>query len=121
VILPFLMFPAPELLERHSRLHTAHASLVAEILAVLAGRAPTARPGRAQPLPEPLSDTELRVLRYLPTNLPAPELASELFVSVNTIRTHTRHMYAKLGVHKRAKAVERARELGLLAPTLRSR
>jgi LuxR family transcriptional regulator, maltose regulon positive regulatory protein len=44
-----------------------------------------------------------------------------MFVSVNTIRTHTRHLYAKLGVHTRAKAVERARELGLLAPTPRSR
>ncbi len=53
--------------------------------------------------------------------LPAPEIASEMFVSVNTIRTHTRHLYAKLGVHTRAKAVKRARELGLLAPTPRSR
>ena len=72
-------------------------------------------------LPEPLSDAELRVLRYLPTNLPAAEIASELVVSVNTIRTHTRHMYAKLGVHTRAQAVARARKLGLLAPTPRSR
>jgi LuxR family transcriptional regulator, maltose regulon positive regulatory protein len=119
-LLPFLLFPAPKLLERHARLGTAHASLISEILAVLAGRAPTAQAGRAQPLLEPLSDTELRVLRYLPTNLPVPEIASELVVSVNTIRTHTRHMYAKLGVHTRAKAVQRARELGLLAPTPRS-
>ncbi len=69
----------------------------------------------------PLSDAELRVLRYLPTNLPAPEIASELVASVNTIRTHTRRMYAKLGVHTRAQAVDRARELGLLAPTPRRR
>jgi LuxR family maltose regulon positive regulatory protein len=61
------------------------------------------------------------VLRYLPTNLPVPEIASELFVSANTIRTHTRHIYAKLGVHTRAQAVEQARELGLLAPTSRRR
>ena len=121
LILPFLLFPAPELLERHVRFGTAHASLISEILDVLAGKAPTAPPGEAQQLPEPLSATELRVLRYLPTNLPVPEIASELFVSVNTIRTHTRHMYAKLDVHTRAKAVERARELGLLAPTPRSR
>ena len=120
-LLPFLLFPAPQLLERHARLGTAHASLISEILGVLAGRASTARAGRARPLLEPLSDTELRVLRYLPTNLPVPEIASELVVSVNTIRTHTRHMYAKLGVHTRAKAVERARELGLLAPTPRRR
>ena len=121
LILPFLLFPAPELLKRHVRLGTAHASLISEILDVLAGKAPTAPPSEAQQLPEPLSDTELRVLRYLPTNLPAPEIASELVVSVNTIRTHTRHMYAKLGVHTRAQAVQRARELGLLAPTPRSR
>ena len=59
----------------------------------------------------------MRVLRYLPTNLSAPEIASELFVSANTVRTHMRHVYAKLGVHRRAEAVERARDLGLLAPS----
>ncbi|MGB8881555.1 MAG: LuxR C-terminal-related transcriptional regulator, partial [Solirubrobacteraceae bacterium] len=121
LILPFLFFPARELLERHARLRTAHASLISEILDVLAGKAQTARPGQAPQLLEPLSDTELRVLRYLPTNLPAPEIASELVVSVNTIRTHTRHLYNKLGVHTRAQAVEQARELGLLAPTPRGR
>jgi LuxR family maltose regulon positive regulatory protein len=57
------------------------------------------------------------VLRYLPTNLPASGIAAELFVSLNTIRTHLRHIYLKLGVHSRADAVNRARELGLLAPT----
>jgi LuxR family maltose regulon positive regulatory protein len=59
------------------------------------------------------------VLRYLPTNLSAPEIADELYVSLNTIRTHMRHLYAKLGVHTRANAVERARALGLLAPSSR--
>ena len=58
----------------------------------------------------------LRVLRYLPTNLRAPGIAAELFVSVNTIRTHMRHIYAKLGAHQRGEAVARARALGLLAP-----
>jgi LuxR family transcriptional regulator, maltose regulon positive regulatory protein len=61
------------------------------------------------------------VLRYLPTNLPAPEIASELVVSVNTIRTHTRHLYNKLGVHTRTEAVQRARELSLLAPSPHAR
>jgi LuxR family maltose regulon positive regulatory protein len=61
------------------------------------------------------------VLRYLPTNLRAPEIAAELFVSLNTIRTHLRNIYAKLGVHGRTDAVKRARELGLLSPSSRNR
>ena len=121
MLLPFLINPAPELLERHARLRTTHASLVAEILNLLSGHTPPARPGDAQPLTEPLSESELRVLRYLPTNLQASEIAAELFVSLNTIRTHMRNVYAKLGVHSRADAVKRARELGLLAPTSLSR
>jgi LuxR family maltose regulon positive regulatory protein len=122
LVLPFLLFRAPELLERHARLHTAHAALIAEILTLLAGKTPAgAGTSDGRPLSEPLSDSELRVLRYLPTNLQAPEIASELYVSVNTIRTHMRHLYSKLGVHRRAAAVERARELGLLAPGSRRR
>ena len=66
---------------------------------------------------EPLSSSEFRVLRYLPTNLTAPEIASELFVSHNTIRTHMHHLYAKLGTHRRVDTVARARALGLLAPS----
>jgi LuxR family maltose regulon positive regulatory protein len=117
LLLPFLLHPAPELLERHSRLRTSHASLISEILNLLSGHAPTARPSDATPLEEPLSESELRVLRYLPTNLRGPEIASELSVSPNTIRAHLRAIYAKLGVHSRAAAVERARELGLLSPS----
>jgi LuxR family maltose regulon positive regulatory protein len=114
--LPFLFFPAAKLLERHRRTGTAHASLVADTLDLLAGRAHGAAGTEVHALEEPLSESELRVLRYLPTNLPAPEIAGELFVSVNTIRTHTRHIYAKLGVNRRVDAVQRARELGLLSP-----
>jgi LuxR family maltose regulon positive regulatory protein len=121
VLLPFLFFPAANLLERHVRLHRAHASLVSDIRDLLSGRMPSAQPGQAKLLREPLSESELRVLRYLPTNLPVPEIASELSVSANTIRTHTRHMYAKLGVHTRAEAVDRARDLSLLAPSPRGR
>jgi LuxR family maltose regulon positive regulatory protein len=121
LLLPFLLHPTPDLLERHSRLRSTHASLISEILNLLAGRTPAARPGDAEPLREPLSESELRVLRYLPTNLPGPAIASELFVSLNTIRTHLRNVYAKLGVHSRADAVKRARELGLLSPSSRGR
>ncbi|MGH9293886.1 MAG: LuxR C-terminal-related transcriptional regulator, partial [Acidimicrobiales bacterium] len=117
LLLPFLLYPTAELLERQARLRTTHASLIAEILNLLSGHTPPARPKDAAPLQEPLSESELRVLRYLPTNLAAPEIAAELFVSLNTIRTHLRNVYAKLDVHSRADAVKRARELGLLSPS----
>jgi LuxR family maltose regulon positive regulatory protein len=117
LLLPFLLHPTPELLERHLRLRTTHASLISEILNLLSGHAPTAGPSDAAQLHEPLSESELRVLRYLPTNLRGPEIAAELFVSLNTIRSHLRNIYAKLGVHSRTEAVNRARELGLLSPS----
>jgi LuxR family transcriptional regulator, maltose regulon positive regulatory protein len=117
LLLPFLLYPTAALLQRQARLRTTHASLIAEILDLLSGHTPAARPKDAAPPQEPLSKSELRVLRYLPTNLPAPEIAAELFVSLNTIRTHLRNVYAKLGVHSRADAVKRARELGLLSPS----
>jgi LuxR family maltose regulon positive regulatory protein len=66
---------------------------------------------------EELSEAELRVLRYLPSNLRAPEIAAELFVSPNTVRTHLRHIYSKLDAHNRTEAVEHARRLGLLGPS----
>jgi LuxR family maltose regulon positive regulatory protein len=75
------------------------------------------REGTAAPnVTEQLTDSETRVLRYLPTHLTAYEIAAELWLSVNTVNTHTRHLYAKLGVHRRHEAVDRARALGLLAP-----
>ena len=78
----------------------------------------TRRAGAATAAPaEQLSEAELRVVRYLPSNLKAPEIAAELFVSPNTVRTHLRHIYSKLDAHSRAEAVERARELGLIGPS----
>jgi LuxR family transcriptional regulator, maltose regulon positive regulatory protein len=118
VLLWFLLHPVPGLLERQARQRTAHAALIAEILSLLAGQAPAASAGRQPPL-EPLSESEIRVLRYLPTNLTGPEIAGELYVSLNTVRAHLRHLYAKLGTHRRADAVARARALGLLAPSPR--
>ena len=116
IIVPFAVAPVAELLERHPRHRTAHAALLSEILDVLAGSSATAR-GTAAPLRDELSDAELRVVRFLPSNLKAPEIAAELFVSPNTVRTHLRHIYSKLDAHSRAEAVERARELDLLAPS----
>ncbi len=62
-----------------------------------------------------LTHGETRVLRYLPTNLSAREIADELYMSVNTVKTHQRHLYQKLGAHSRTQAVGQARALGLLA------
>jgi LuxR family transcriptional regulator, maltose regulon positive regulatory protein len=123
LLFPFLLDAAPGLLERHRRLGTAHAGTITEILKVLAG----AEPGTGESpeadgergLLEPLSHSEIRVLRYLPTKLSAPEIADQLYLSVNTVKTHMRHVYDKLGVHRRHEAVERARTLGLLAPAAR--
>lgn len=136
VLLPFLVHRAPGLLERHAGGGTAHVALISELLERLAPNAirplsntapaaagttrTTARPGAAGRDPssharEPLSRGEMRVLRYLPTNLSAPEIAAELSLSVNTIRTHMRHVYEKLGAHSRNEAVRLARSLGLVA------
>jgi LuxR family maltose regulon positive regulatory protein len=65
-------------------------------------------------LVEPLSERELEVLRLLPADLTSTEIAQELYVSKNTVRTHISHIYDKLGVHSREDAVQRAEELGLL-------
>jgi LuxR family maltose regulon positive regulatory protein len=63
---------------------------------------------------EPLSEHEQEVLRLLKTELSGPEIARERSVSLSTVRTHTQHIYAKLGVNNRRAAVRRAEELGLL-------
>jgi LuxR family maltose regulon positive regulatory protein len=67
-----------------------------------------------QPLPDPLSERELEVLKLLTTELTGPEIARELMVSLNTMRTHTKNIYSKLGVNSRRTAVRRAEELNLL-------
>jgi len=67
-----------------------------------------------QDLIEPLSERELEVLRLLGTDLDGPELARELTVSLNTLRTHIKNIYTKLGVNNRRAAVRRAEELHLL-------
>ena len=116
-VLWFLMHPAPELLQARARQQTAHPVLIARILDQLA-RTATASPAAGPRLPvQPLTPSEIRVLRYLPTHLSAPEIASELSVSIATVKTHMRNLYAKLGAHRRAEAVASARALSLLAPS----
>jgi LuxR family transcriptional regulator, maltose regulon positive regulatory protein len=114
VLLWFLLYPVPELLTNHARRGTGHSHLIAEVLDLLAAGE---RMGAAGHTPEPLSKSELRVLRYLPTHLSAPEIAGELYVSTNTVKTQMRSLYAKLGAHSRTEAIASARSLGLLAPS----
>jgi LuxR family transcriptional regulator, maltose regulon positive regulatory protein len=139
VFFPFLIHPVPALLARHARDCARHRALVAQIFGLLAearrwpGKLPSPaarsdpggsslRPDVPSPrLAEPLSRGETRVLRYLPTNLSAPEIAREMSVSVHTVRTHIRHLCAKLGAHGRTEAVTQARALGLLASSAHAR
>jgi LuxR family maltose regulon positive regulatory protein len=117
----FLMHPATRLLKCHARQRTAHAALIAQILDLLSGNRPAPPPARLRPPLEPLTKSEIRVLRYLPTHLTAPEIATELSVSTTTVKTHLRNVYAKLGAHSRAEAVASARALDLLAPSAHQR
>ena len=118
--------PAWELFDRYAPDRSEQAALVAEIRSQLAaepklgahGGSP--RPADSFGLVDPLSQSEIRMLRYLATNLSTPEIARELSLSVHTIRTHIRHLFAKLGAHGRTEAVARARALGLLAPSGRT-
>jgi LuxR family maltose regulon positive regulatory protein len=120
LVLPFAMAGSLELLEAIPRHQTAHAALLTGIRDVMRGT--SISPGSESSLAEieQLSPSELRVLRYLPTNLSRPEIASELSVSVNTVNTHVRNIYAKLQAQDRSSAVRRARELRLLSAGLHS-
>jgi LuxR family maltose regulon positive regulatory protein len=114
LIFPFAMTGAAELLDALPRHGTAHGALLADIVDVLGGASAPSTERERLSQPE-LSRSELRVLRYLPTNLTRPEIARELYVSVNTINTHIRNVYSKLGARDRSSAVQRARELRLLS------
>ena len=81
------------------------------------GRPADPRPG-IPPLADPLSEREQQVLRLLDSELSGPEIARALFISPNTLRTHTKHVFTKLGVSSRREAVARARERGLLPARL---
>ncbi len=118
LVLPFAITGSAELLEALPRHETAHAALLADILDVMHGSSLMVKGRPATPLAEELSPTELRVLRYLPTNMSRPEIARELSVSVNTVNTHVRNIYAKLQARDRSSAVQRARELRLLSAGL---
>ncbi len=79
------------------------------------GGSPVEESAAAGSLVDPLSPRELEVLRLLASDLDGPEIARHLFLSLNTVRTHTKSIYTKLDVTSRRAAVRRGRELGLLA------
>jgi LuxR family maltose regulon positive regulatory protein len=112
LIFPFALTGAAELLDALPGHATAHGALLADIVDVLRG-GPATSPDRERY--DELSTSELRVLRYLPTNLTRPDIARELYVSINTVNTHIRNIYSKLGARDRSSAVARARELRLLS------
>jgi LuxR family transcriptional regulator, maltose regulon positive regulatory protein len=114
LVLPFATTGAQELLRALPRHLTAHAALLADILDIMHGSSVPLGENLA-PLAHELSPSELRVLRYLPTNLSRPEIAGELSVSLHTVNTHVRRIYAKLGADDRSAAVHRARKLRLLS------
>jgi LuxR family transcriptional regulator, maltose regulon positive regulatory protein len=81
---------------------------------VAMAQTPGDRHGQELGLVDPLSERELDVLRLLRSDLDGPAIARELVVSLNTVRTHTQHIYTKLGVNSRRSAVSKAHQLGLL-------
>jgi LuxR family transcriptional regulator, maltose regulon positive regulatory protein len=116
VLLPLLASP-PSGWDRHPAARTASISQIVDLLAQANG--PAAPPCEPALPREALTRSEVRVLRYLPTNLSTREIAAELYLSTNTVKTHQRHLYQKLGASSRTEAVERARAVGLLAPAHR--
>jgi LuxR family maltose regulon positive regulatory protein len=104
--------PARTLLERHLKRPTAHAAFIQELLDHLDAR----RPAPEADLRAPLTDRELVVLGYLPSEMTARDIAEALTVSETTVRTHMRHIYEKLDAGGRRRAVRRARQLRLLSP-----
>jgi LuxR family maltose regulon positive regulatory protein len=115
LIFPFAMTASAELLDTLRAHKTAHSAFLADIHDLLRGSELSTSNGQRSPDIEELSPSELRVLRYLPTNMTRSEIASELCVSVNTVNTHFRNIYSKLGARDRSSAVHRAREVGLLS------
>ena len=102
LITSFLLSADPELLERQPLERTAHRAFLNEVRDVLSNRPPSSPVAEPRTLGEPLSRSEVRLLRYLPTNLSGPEIARELCLSANTVKTHMRHLYEKLDVHGRS-------------------
>jgi ATP/maltotriose-dependent transcriptional regulator MalT len=104
-----------EMIARHwlTYVHAGRVATVQQWLALLDGQL-RAQPDRVRERPAALTKRERTVLRMLQGNLSLSQIAAELYVSANTVKTHTRGIYLKLGVSSRREAIQRANELGLL-------
>ncbi|WP_435818504.1 LuxR C-terminal-related transcriptional regulator [Micromonospora lupini] len=103
-----------DLLAAHLDAGTAHFSLVSDLVRGVEESAPRSAVESGGLLDEPLTERELTILRYLQSILSNVEIAAELSLSVNTVKTHVRNIYRKLGATRRREAVRRARELRLI-------
>jgi LuxR family maltose regulon positive regulatory protein len=115
LIFPFVMTGSRDLLDALPRHATAHTALLLDVLDVMRGSSIAPKDRLGAPPPPELTDMQLRVLRFLPTNLSRREIARELYLSVHTVNTHVRNIYAKLDAGDRSTALKRARELRLLS------
>jgi LuxR family maltose regulon positive regulatory protein len=108
--------PMVELLREaeHSGVGGDHARRLMSLIAAREAGTHDAGQRLVPPSGEPLTERELQVLRLLDSELSGPQIARELFVSQNTLRSHTKHIYTKLEVTNRLAAVRRARERGLM-------
>jgi LuxR family maltose regulon positive regulatory protein len=112
--------PMRQLLQQAAA-HGLAADYVSKLLGAFSGQEPGETPfppppgaPTPQPLAEPLTEREVAILRLMAANLSHREVAQELYLSVNTVKWHSTHIYSKLGVHRRGEAVTRAQELGIL-------
>jgi LuxR family maltose regulon positive regulatory protein len=109
--------------EMLSRAEALPHGIVPDYIRRLVGAFPIVEPEHTDPsksqvpeseLVEPLTERELEVLKLIAEGLTNPEIATSLFLSLHTVKVHTRNIYGKLGVHSRTQAVARSQELGLL-------
>ena len=114
LIRPFLAAgpQAAALIARHRHIVARHLDFTSELIPEITEPKPAAT--AELPPADALTERELAVLAYLPTMFRAPEIAADLFISVNTVKTHQRSIYRKLGVGTRRDAVDRARVLKLV-------
>jgi LuxR family maltose regulon positive regulatory protein len=118
LVFPFAMTEAAELLAVLRSHETAHGALLTDIVDQLSGASPPSTDREPLSQSAELTPSELRILGFLPTNLTRAEIAQDLHVSIHTVNTHIRNIYAKLGAGDRSAAVQRARQLRLLSNRL---